>query len=723
MPEGGSERRSLFRYFQGRSSLATWLRAVLSQRYVDRLRAQKRLEPLPDEDDAARPSRRPRGDPPDPDRSRHADAAARGAGPRRRPARQPRPPAPRLLLCAGADAGRDRPAAEGARSDGVAAAGADPARAARGCRASAARRRRVERRADRGVFRSRRPKTPDRSISAMLAIGSCARNRRRIVLYDGPHVTGTEPRSRRVGRSAAGRHAEGARRGGARRRVPGRRDAGGLGRRRARRARAGGAPKRMRPTADAARRCWRRWSGRCRRRARRRLSSDARCCGGWRRSLRSPRRWSIWFAVPNREPVQQSRSRRDCRRRAGARGAPGAAADAKASGAAPTLRRRERLPISETSRRRRRRRAPPATCANGEASRRSTRRRAPTPAAAANALSEQVPVAPAAPAAAPPACGAGRASAQAADATCAVTPRPRRRGSRPSPRRRTSSSSRRTRRRGSGCCAAAACSDPPTAARPGAPKSTGATETLMAGSSPSPSVCWLVGPSGTVLLSTDGRSWRRVAFPETVRSAGGHRHRRATTRRSRPPTAASSSRPTAARPGPDRRISEAFRLACKISRRLRSKDRTAKEPFMQTRIGLALAAVADRRRRSQSHRTSRRPPRPRRGRRRTGLVDARRSDRSRRHRLQLRHRAGARRPRAAAAARHLRSAVHGHRRDGQSGDRAFPIADRAVARQRARAELRVRPARARQAAAQVRRPRRRRWCGGARRTARRARKR
>ena len=41
------ERQSLFRYFQGRSSLATWLRAVLAQRYVDRLRAGRRLEPLP----------------------------------------------------------------------------------------------------------------------------------------------------------------------------------------------------------------------------------------------------------------------------------------------------------------------------------------------------------------------------------------------------------------------------------------------------------------------------------------------------------------------------------------------------------------------------------------------------------------------------------------------------------------------------------------------------
>ena len=34
-----SERKSLFLYFQGRSSLATWLRAVLTQRFVDRIRA------------------------------------------------------------------------------------------------------------------------------------------------------------------------------------------------------------------------------------------------------------------------------------------------------------------------------------------------------------------------------------------------------------------------------------------------------------------------------------------------------------------------------------------------------------------------------------------------------------------------------------------------------------------------------------------------------------
>ena len=59
--DAAAERQSLFRYFQGRSSLATWLRAVLAQRYVDRLRAQRRLEPLPDDTTLAR--RRPPGCP------------------------------------------------------------------------------------------------------------------------------------------------------------------------------------------------------------------------------------------------------------------------------------------------------------------------------------------------------------------------------------------------------------------------------------------------------------------------------------------------------------------------------------------------------------------------------------------------------------------------------------------------------------------------------------
>lgn len=45
--------RSLFRYFHGRSSLATWLRAVLAQRHVDRIRALRRVGPLPDDEAAA----------------------------------------------------------------------------------------------------------------------------------------------------------------------------------------------------------------------------------------------------------------------------------------------------------------------------------------------------------------------------------------------------------------------------------------------------------------------------------------------------------------------------------------------------------------------------------------------------------------------------------------------------------------------------------------------
>jgi len=49
----GGERRSLLDYFHGRSSLATWLRAVLAQRYVDRVRSGRRFEPLSDDVDAA----------------------------------------------------------------------------------------------------------------------------------------------------------------------------------------------------------------------------------------------------------------------------------------------------------------------------------------------------------------------------------------------------------------------------------------------------------------------------------------------------------------------------------------------------------------------------------------------------------------------------------------------------------------------------------------------
>lgn len=39
---------------------------------------------------------------------------------------------------------------------------------------------------------------------------------------------------------------------------------------------------------------------------------------------------------------------------------------------------------------------------------------------------------------------------------------------------------------------------------------------ILAGSSPSPNVCWLAGRVGTVLLSTDGEQWQRLGFPEAV---------------------------------------------------------------------------------------------------------------------------------------------------------------------------------------------------------------
>lgn len=45
-------------------------------------------------------------------------------------------------------------------------------------------------------------------------------------------------------------------------------------------------------------------------------------------------------------------------------------------------------------------------------------------------------------------------------------------------------------------------------------QATGAAVQLLAGSSPSPTVCWIVGRSGTVLLSTDGATWRSLTFPQ-----------------------------------------------------------------------------------------------------------------------------------------------------------------------------------------------------------------
>jgi RNA polymerase sigma-70 factor, ECF subfamily len=65
-------RQSVFRYFHGRSSLATWLRSLIAQRFVDRHRETARLDPLPD-DHAAAPLRAP-APAVDPDRARFVAA-------------------------------------------------------------------------------------------------------------------------------------------------------------------------------------------------------------------------------------------------------------------------------------------------------------------------------------------------------------------------------------------------------------------------------------------------------------------------------------------------------------------------------------------------------------------------------------------------------------------------------------------------------------------------
>ena len=81
--------RSLLLSFSGRSSLATWLRAVLCQRFVDRIRAQRRLVPLPIEDGAdpekvGLRSERGRlhdsGEPADPDRARYVELVRQALG-------------------------------------------------------------------------------------------------------------------------------------------------------------------------------------------------------------------------------------------------------------------------------------------------------------------------------------------------------------------------------------------------------------------------------------------------------------------------------------------------------------------------------------------------------------------------------------------------------------------------------------------------------------------
>ena len=80
LTESDGRRKSLLAHYHGRSRLLTWLRSVLVQRHIDRLRVTRRLEPLPDEEGNA-PVRDPQP-PADPERAgliAHAQAAVNAA--------------------------------------------------------------------------------------------------------------------------------------------------------------------------------------------------------------------------------------------------------------------------------------------------------------------------------------------------------------------------------------------------------------------------------------------------------------------------------------------------------------------------------------------------------------------------------------------------------------------------------------------------------------------
>ena len=77
---GKGAERSLFRYFHGRSSLRTWLRAILAQRHIDSIRAGRRFEKLAEEEAADGPMKTPLGQqilPADPHRERYVASFTR----------------------------------------------------------------------------------------------------------------------------------------------------------------------------------------------------------------------------------------------------------------------------------------------------------------------------------------------------------------------------------------------------------------------------------------------------------------------------------------------------------------------------------------------------------------------------------------------------------------------------------------------------------------------
>ena len=83
LADGKGAERSLFRYFHGRSSLKTWLRAVLAQRHIDSIRVDRRFEELGEDDERDARQRITSGpllSPPDPHRQRYVSLFTRALG-------------------------------------------------------------------------------------------------------------------------------------------------------------------------------------------------------------------------------------------------------------------------------------------------------------------------------------------------------------------------------------------------------------------------------------------------------------------------------------------------------------------------------------------------------------------------------------------------------------------------------------------------------------------
>jgi RNA polymerase sigma-70 factor len=76
LEERAGERRSLLSYFHGRSSLRTWLKAVIAQRFVDDYRAHQRAAAIGEAAAREQPLETAAmgDDPPEPDRARYVEA-------------------------------------------------------------------------------------------------------------------------------------------------------------------------------------------------------------------------------------------------------------------------------------------------------------------------------------------------------------------------------------------------------------------------------------------------------------------------------------------------------------------------------------------------------------------------------------------------------------------------------------------------------------------------